>query len=162
MGTALFHEQAGIQHRLFGRGITEERHVGDQQGIVEAVRYTLRVIEHILHRHRQRGLFTLYHHTERVADQYDIDARLLQQLREAGIIGCQAGDLLAILLHLREPTYGYFLSAICLRTHGLYVLHILELEKRLQYEYFRKPQINCHFDRREKSYASNLIVIESI
>jgi hypothetical protein len=56
----------------------------------------------VFHRHRHGGVVTLDHHAERVADQHDVDVRVIEQHREARVITGEAGDLLAFGLHLPQ------------------------------------------------------------
>jgi hypothetical protein len=69
---------------------------------MQAARDRGAVIHHVIHCHRHGGVMALDHHAERVADQHHIHAGGIQQRGEGGVIGGQAGDLLAALFHLRE------------------------------------------------------------
>jgi hypothetical protein len=60
------------------------------------------VIDDVVERDRHRRIVALDHHAERIADEHDIDAGLVDQRGVARVVGGQARDLLAVRLHLAE------------------------------------------------------------
>ena len=83
LGAALLDQAAGVGHRV-GRAhlVGQERQVGDEQRAAPRPRHHAGVIDHLVHRHRQRGVEALHDHAERVADQDEVDARLVGDARE--------------------------------------------------------------------------------
>ena len=45
------------------------------------------VIDDVVQRDRHRGVVALDHHAERIADQHQVDAGVVDQRREAGVVG---------------------------------------------------------------------------
>ena len=97
--TALLHQAHGILQCLLRRGIAHERQIGDEERPVQAARHGPRVIDHVVDRDRHRGVVSLDHHAERVADQHQIDAGLIEQHRKTGVVTGERGDGLAVLAH---------------------------------------------------------------
>jgi hypothetical protein len=77
-------------------GVAHERQVGHQERPVQSARHGSQWIDHVVHRHRHRGVVPLDHHAERIADQHHVDIGLVEQHGEAGVVAGEAGDLLAL------------------------------------------------------------------
>jgi hypothetical protein len=56
----------------------------------------------VIHGDRHGGVVTLNHHAQCVTHQHHVDTRGIQPRGEGGVVGRQAGDLLATLFHLSE------------------------------------------------------------
>ena len=65
-----------------------------------AARHAPRVIDHVLQAHRRRRAAALQHVAQRIADQQDVDAGLVQHAREGRVVAGQHRDLLAAGVHL--------------------------------------------------------------
>ena len=73
-----------------------------EQALDNAARHGPTVINHVIHGNRNSGFLTLEDHAERISDQEDIDAGIIQQPSKARIIGGQTGDLLARPFHVLQ------------------------------------------------------------
>jgi hypothetical protein len=88
---------------LVRRRVREERHVGHDERPLRAANDGLRVVDHLGHRHADRGLVAEDHLAERVAHEEHRDARFVEQLRrrvvvrgehrDAGAVGVEARDV---------------------------------------------------------------------
>ena len=95
----LLHEAAGARDRLLDRRVIgHERHVADQQRLLGAPSDGLRVVQHVVQRHRQRRRVAEHHHAEAVADQQDGDSRLVEDLRAQVVVGREHGKAPALVL----------------------------------------------------------------
>ena len=65
-------------------------------------RATHGVIDHVLDGDRHRRVVPLDDHAERVADEHDVGAGEIDELREARVVRGEARDRLARLLHLAQ------------------------------------------------------------
>ena len=65
-----------------------------------------RVINHLVHSHRQSIGLALNDTAQRVADQQHFDPRLVEDPRKRVIVGRETGNLLAALLHFKDMRYG--------------------------------------------------------
>ena len=92
---ALLHQTHGILERLLFRGVSHERHVRHQERAVQTLRDRLAVIDHVVERDGHGRVVTLDHHAERIADEHEIDTGIVDERREARVIGGDAGDLFA-------------------------------------------------------------------
>ena len=99
---AFLHEAHGVRERDVGRRITRERQVGHQERPMQSARHGFAVIDDVVHGHRHRGVVTLQHHAERIAHQHQVRVGVVAQHREARVVAGDAGDLLALALHLVE------------------------------------------------------------
>ena len=96
---AFLHQAHGVLERLLARGVGHERHVGHQERAVQPLRDRAAVIDDVLQRDRHGRVVTLDHHAERIADQHQVDAGVVDERREARVVSGDAGDLLALRLH---------------------------------------------------------------
>jgi hypothetical protein len=99
---ALLHQPDRIGECLILRGIAHEGQIAHQKRPLQPARHGPRVIDHVIHRDRHRSVVTLDHHAERIPGQHDVDAGIIDQLREACVIGRKAGDALPLLTHLGQ------------------------------------------------------------
>ena len=87
----------GGMKRLLLRGlIGAERHVDHDQRVLRAAHHRVALQDHHLERHRHRGLETVHHIAEEVADQNDV-AIAIDQRRGMRVIRGQHHDRLAVL-----------------------------------------------------------------
>ena len=107
LGTPLLHQSNRIGEREFARRIAREWQIRHQQRAVQAARYGLTVIDHLVHGDRHRSVVALDDHTERIADQHDVRVRFVDKRCEARVIAGQRGDLLALGLHLVQRGERY-------------------------------------------------------
>jgi hypothetical protein len=84
-----------------------ERHVADDDRMPCRAHDGARHEQHLLHRHRDgRALVAEDDHRRRVADEDDLDARVLGESRSRRVVGGDHDDLLAALLHGGELGQG--------------------------------------------------------
>ena len=99
LGAAFFHEAGSVVNRVFGVNLIRPvGHVGDQQRVLHAAAHRLDVVQHLVHRDRERVLVAQHGHGQRVADQRNVDARLVHQARGSVVVCGQAGDGFALKL----------------------------------------------------------------
>ncbi len=110
---------AGVVERLLRRIERAERHVEHQQRVVEPGGDRAAVVGDVVERDRNRRFVALDHHAERIADQHDLDAALLEQARETVIVGRQAGEFFAVLLQLLEVRNRDLVFERFRNVHGL-------------------------------------------
>ena len=96
LGAAFLHQPHGVRERQLARGVAHERQVGHQERAPQAPRHRAAVVDDVVHRDRHGRVVALDHHAERVTDQHDVGARLVDQRREARVVAGEAGDLLAL------------------------------------------------------------------
>jgi hypothetical protein len=101
-GAALLHQPHGVVERLLGRRVAHERHIDHEEGTPEAPRHATAVIDHLVDGHGHRGIETLNDHAEAIADEDDVGARKIDELREARVVRGKARDRLARLLHVTQ------------------------------------------------------------
>jgi hypothetical protein len=88
--------RGGAERLLLRRLIGAERHVDDDQRLLRAAHHRPPLQDHHLQRHRQRGLETMHHIAERVADEDDV-AIAIDQRGRMGVIRGEHHNRLAIL-----------------------------------------------------------------
>ena len=88
-----------VRVSVLARAERAERHVGDDQRALAAACHRRRVIRDVRKRHGQRRAVSLQHVAERIADQHHIDARAVEQRREARVVARQHCDSLACFAH---------------------------------------------------------------
>ncbi len=71
----------------------EIRHVPDDHGPLHGPRHGPGVVDHLVHGHGHGVLVAQDDHAQGIADQDEIDAGLVQDLRRRVIVGRQADDL---------------------------------------------------------------------
>ena len=99
----LLHEPRRVLHRVLPAGlVAAERHIADDQCVLRAADYGLSVMQHVVHRHRQRRVITEDHHAERVANENDVSPAILDEPRGRTVVGRHHHDLRAIVLHLDD------------------------------------------------------------
>ena len=109
LGPRFFQEPSGIPHRICFMGlIRQERHVTHDHGGLCSAAYHFRVIDHLVHRYRQRVRTTLHHVAKRVAHEDHVDPCLVHDLGRGEIVGREHGDLLAFGLFLVDIENSYF------------------------------------------------------
>ncbi len=96
---AFLHEAHRVRQRDVGRRIARERQVGDEERPVQPARHRFAVIHDVVHGHGHRGVVTLQHHAERIADQHEIGVGVVAEHREARVVAGDARDLLVLALH---------------------------------------------------------------
>ena len=93
LGAAFFHKAGSVVNRLVGVDLIRAiRHVGNQQSVLDAAAHGFDVMQHLVHGDRQRVLVAQHGHGQRVADQSNVDAGLVDQARGGVVVSGQAGD----------------------------------------------------------------------
>ena len=80
LGAGLLEEPTGVLERFVDGRVGEERHVADDQRPLRAADHGLRVVEHLGHRHADGRLVAEQHLAERIADEQQRDAGLVEEL----------------------------------------------------------------------------------
>src|ERR1035437_4459207 len=122
LGAAFFHEAGSVPNGVAGVNLIRPvRHVGDQQRILHAPVHGLDVVQHLVHRNRERVLVTKHGHSQRVADQDNVDASLVDQARRGIVVGGQAGDGFALKLLFADGSSGDLVAGVAHRgeTHNV-------------------------------------------
>src|SRR6185437_8904900 len=104
---ALLQQTHRVAQRQLGGRIAHERQIGDEQRSHQSAGHRRTVVDHVIHRHRHGRIATQDHHAERISHQHHIDAGGVDQRRKTGVVGREAGDPLALLLHLRQRAEGH-------------------------------------------------------
>ena len=87
----LLHQPRSVGLRHGHVAATHVRQVADQQGAPNATGNALRVVDHVVHRHRPGGAMPLDDHAKRIADQDELDSACIQYARERCVVSRQAG-----------------------------------------------------------------------
>ena len=83
LGAAFLDQAAGVAQRILRAHLVgEERQVADEQRPLPRARHHAAVVDHLVERHRQGRVESLDDHAERVADQDDVDARMVDDATE--------------------------------------------------------------------------------
>ena len=94
----LLDEPAGVGHGLLGgEMIREERHVAHDQGSPGGPGDRLRVIDHLVHRHRKRVFVAEEDHAEGISDEKEVRAGRVQDGSDGVIVGREGHDLAGAL-----------------------------------------------------------------
>src|SRR5437867_2830161 len=97
---AFLQHAARVRQRLRRPGlVTHERHIGHDMSTSRAADHRLNVVQHLIHRYRDRGVVAENHHTQTVADQDQRDTGRLHEPRGGVVVGGEHDDLLASPLH---------------------------------------------------------------
>jgi hypothetical protein len=72
------------------------------------MRHRLAVVDHLVHRHRERVGIAQRDHPERIADQDRVDPGRVQRARDGVVVGGEHCDRLALLLLAPEIADGDF------------------------------------------------------
>jgi hypothetical protein len=100
LGEAFLEQAAGVAQASFDADlVAQERHVADHHGALHGATDELAVVDHLVHRHRHRGVAALHDGGHRVTDEDDIDAGAVEQAREQVVVGGQRRDALTLRLH---------------------------------------------------------------
>ena len=87
---------------LLGCVVGANRHVGDEQGALDATRHRARVMQHLFERHARGVFIPEHHHAQRIAHQDNIDPTFIEQARRRIIVSRQRGNFLATLFHFSK------------------------------------------------------------
>ena len=108
-----FRTRLNERHRrpnpLFDRSpVAAERHIGDQQRALDAAPNRPRVMEHFIERDGHGCRIAEHHVAKRIADKNDVDAGLVDEAREQGVVGRDAHDFSATLhrTYRRRGAFG--------------------------------------------------------
>ncbi len=101
-GPALLHQAHRVLERLRRIAVAHERHIRDKEGPPQSPVHVATVIDHVFDRDRNRRVVSLDDHSQRVTDQHQVGSRRVNEQRETGIVGGQAGDRLAFVLHASQ------------------------------------------------------------
>ena len=106
-GAAFLEKSAGISQRLFfAHLVREKRHVADHQRALAPARHQAGVIDHLVHGYGQGVGTALHDAAQRIADQKHFDARIVENPRKRIVVGRQASDLFAALLHFKHMRHS--------------------------------------------------------
>ena len=90
-----------IAKRVFVAGlIRHEWHIADDERSLGSPSDKLRMVEHVVHRHRERIGLPLYDHTQRIPDQNRLDAGLFDNACKECVIGSDDNEFLLVALVL--------------------------------------------------------------
>jgi len=90
---AFFHKARGVADRSFGVDlIGPVGHVGDQQRVLHPAPHRLHVMQHLVHRDRERVLVAQHGLSQRIAHQHHVDASLIHQTRGGVVVSGKASD----------------------------------------------------------------------
>ncbi len=101
-------QPSGIGHRLVRRLVTSERQVRPEQGARFRAGGGADMMLHLRHRHVRGVRIAEHDHAQRIADENQRNARLVEQLRHRKIIGRERGDLFAARFHGADGFGGDF------------------------------------------------------
>jgi hypothetical protein len=105
--TSLFEEPPGVADPVLDGGVIgHERHVAHDQGVRRAAGHRPGVVQHLLHRDRQRRGVPQDVLGQRVADQDDGHAGLVEDLGGGEVVRGEHDESLAALLELPEIPDG--------------------------------------------------------
>ncbi len=108
-GAGLLDEADGVGDGLGDRAvIAAEGHVGHDERAAHGAAHGARVVQHLVDGDGQRVFVAEDDHGERVADEDEIDAGLVDKARGGVVVGGERGDGLALALHLAERGHGDF------------------------------------------------------
>jgi len=74
------------------------------------------VVNHVFHRHGERGVVAQNDIAQRIADEKDVDVAFVQDGRHAEVVGRQHGDFFTLRFHLLDVQNGFSVD-LCLRAH---------------------------------------------
>ena len=92
--------------RLLRRAIGTEWEIGDLQRALRTAGDRRRVVDDVVHPHRQGRIMALHHHAQRIADQDQVGAVVIQHAGEAGVVAGQHHQLAAFGARLRQHRHG--------------------------------------------------------
>src|SRR5689334_8432782 len=85
--------------RLFWSVVAVDRHVSHNQRTLYPAGNRASMMHHLVE-HHLRGVFvTQYNHSDRIADQDDVEAAFIEQTRRRIIVSSQRGDAFSASLH---------------------------------------------------------------
>ena len=116
---ALAEEAAGVEHGVVGRRVGQERHVADDQRALRAPDHRLGVVEHLVHRHAHGGVVAEHHLGQRVADEDQRDAGLVDQRRGGEVVRGDRRDPDAVGVELGDVDDGEATDGLGLGAHRL-------------------------------------------
>ena len=125
--TALLERAPRVAHRVvFPRLVTHERHVEHDVRPLAAAHDGARVMEHFVHHHFERVRHSENDHRDAVADEQNVDTRLLGEARHWRVVRGEAHDAAAfglegLDLRSSDSCHGGCNLADCGRTHQLLV-----------------------------------------
>ena len=94
LGARFLHEPHRVAHRLaFVAVKAAVGHVRHQQRPAHSAPHRARVVQHLLHRERQRIFVAEHDHAQRIAHQHHVHARFVDEARRRIVVGRQANDL---------------------------------------------------------------------
>ena len=106
---SLFHKadsvSDGVSHRPV---IAAERHIGNHESATHGAAHGARVVQHLVDGDGKSVFLAEHDHGERVADEDQIHAGLVDQARGRVVVRGQRGDGLALALHLSQRGHGDF------------------------------------------------------
>ena len=89
----LGHEPAGVADRRLDAGLVAHvGHVAHDPRVGRAASHGRRVADHVVHRHRQRGVVAEHRHAQAVADEDHVDPGLVLEVGRRVVVAGQPGD----------------------------------------------------------------------
>ena len=120
VGAGLLEEPSGVADPVVERDLVgDERHVADDHRAIGAARDGGGVVEHLLHRHRERrprSPRTLF--ADGVAHEQDRDAGLVEDPGGGGVVGGEHHPPLAPVFHARRSWIVVVIGSHLLGVHG--------------------------------------------
>ncbi len=108
-GAGFLDEADGVGDALGDRAvIAAEGHVGHDERAAHGAAHGARVVQHLVDGDGKRVFMAENDHGERVADENEIDAGLVDKPRGGVVVGGERGDGLALALHFAERGHGDF------------------------------------------------------
>ena len=108
-GAGLFDEADGVGDALgHGGVITAEGHVGHDERAANGAANGARVVQHLVNGDGKGVFMAENDHGQRVADQDEVDACLVNKARGGVVVGGERRDGLALALHFAERRHGDF------------------------------------------------------
>src|SRR5438270_11620411 len=85
--------------RLFWSVVAVDRHVSYDQRTLHSPGNRASVMHHLIEHHLRRVFVTQHNHSDRIADQDDVEAAFIEQTRRRIIVSSQRGDAFSASLH---------------------------------------------------------------
>ncbi len=108
-GAGFFDEADSVGKALRNRAVVAaERHVGHDERATDSAAHGACVVKHLVHSDGEGVFVAENDHGERIADEDEIDAGLVDEARGRVVVGGERRDRLALALHFAERGHGDF------------------------------------------------------
>ena len=116
-GATFFHEARRVENGVLGIDLVRPvRHVGDEQRILHPAPDGLHVMQHLVHRDRERVLIPQHGLRQRIADQHHLDAGVVDQTRNGVIVSGKAGNGIVAEFLLAKRGGSYLIAGTVKQT----------------------------------------------